>query len=221
MSDFPGNDYPNLDNFPLASFQTAIPLPDTEPDEGDLLVVRYNPAWQQALEGALRQLQNPATWQGSDADKIAALNQADLFAWLLTDPVAGVGKIPTPFWDDVTDTDDGYPTETQPWYGYVDDPDLPANELTFVENAAIWAFTGLLAVSGTLAAAILFNTTAPSFVLAMRGGDFAEIIRILVDGEDAVTVETSGDPDELIQVPLAADPAFSTHDILIILKELL
>jgi len=138
-------------------------------------------------------------------------------AWLESTCV----KIPTPFWDDVTDTDDEFPTEIQPWYGYVTDPDLPAGELTFVERAAIWTFTGLLAVSATPAAAIAFNTTAPSFVLAMRGDSFGEVIRVLLDGEDAATVTTSGDPDELVEIPLFGDPDLTTHDVLVILKELL
>jgi hypothetical protein len=55
----------------------------------------------------------------------------------------------------------------------------------------------------------------------MRGDDFGEVIRIILDGQDAATVETTGDPDELIEVPLYGDPELSTHDLLIILKELL
>lgn len=154
-------------------------------------------------------------------EEVAAYCYQVYTAWIESTCSGGTGEIPTPFWDDVTDTDDQEPSETQPWYGLVLDPDLPPDELTFVENAGIWAFSGLLAVSGLPAAAILFQTTAPSFVLAMRGDDFGQVIRILIDGEDAAEVELSADPDELVEVPLYPDPEISLHDILIILREVL
>jgi hypothetical protein len=166
--------------------------------------------WQQLPDGAVTVEETIAFWQ-------------TVLAAFWDNPACATGSdlIPTPFWDDVTDTDDEATPALQPWYGYVTNPDLPADELTFVEDAAIWAFTGLLAVSGTPAAAILFHTTAPSFVLAMRGDDLGEVIRVVLDAEDAAEVTTTGDPDELVELSLYPDPSLSTHDILVILREVL
>lgn len=174
--------------------------------------------------GALSELTKPYNFEQVGEytpEQMAEYFAAILLLWYTGECGGTVAGVPTPFWDDVTDTDDEETTGLQTWYGEVDDPALPAGELTFAENLAIWAFTGFLAVAGTPAAAILFNTSAPSFVLAMRGDDFAQVIRVIVDGEDAATVTTSGDPDELIEVPLYPDPANAVHDVLIVLKELL
>jgi hypothetical protein len=89
-----------------------------------------------------------------------------------------------------------------------------------VENALIWAFTGFLAVA-TLevgaAPAILFRTIAPSFVLAVKRGDIGEVIRILVDGQEAARVDTSSaSPGDVINIPVIADPTFDTHDIALV-----
>lgn len=190
------------------------------------LEIPSSPEWLGIFNQALLQLAQAYNYEQVNEtdltpDEVAAYCYQAYEAWLESTCAAGTDEIPTPFWDDVTDTDDQEPVGMQPWYGYVTDPDLPADELTFVESAGIWIFTGLLALSGTPAAAILFNTTAPSFVLAMRGDDFGEVIRIILDGQDAATVEMSGDPDELVEIPLYGDPDLSTHDLLIVLKELL
>lgn len=202
--------------------------PPTMPGENQCrsLEIPSSPEWLGIFNQALLQLAQPYNYeQVNDTDLtpevVAAYCYQAYVDWLESTCAGGTGEIPTPFWDDVTDTDDQFPTETQPWYGYVDDPLLPPGELTFIEQAGIWAFAGLLAVSGAPGAAIVFNTTAPSFVLAMRGDDFAEVIRILLDGQDAAEVETTGDPDELYQVPLAGDPANSTHQVMIIRKAVL
>jgi len=182
--------------------------------------------WLGIFNQAILQLGNESNYEQVNDTDLTAAEVAEYCLqayddWLESTCASGTPEIPTPFWDDVTDTDDEETPALQPWYGYVTDPDLPADELTFVEDAAIWAFTGLLAVSGTPAAAILFNTSAPSFVLAMRGESFAEVVRVVLDAEDAASIETTGDPDELIELPLYPDPSLSTHDILIILRELL
>jgi hypothetical protein len=129
---------------------------------------------------------------------------------------AASGNVPTPFWDEVTETDDEASPEAQIWYGYVDDPELPAAELTFVESAAIWAFTGFIALSGTPAAAIAFNTVAQDFVIAMRGDDPVEVIRVIVDGVQHAEIDTTGMIDELIEVSIFGDPALSSHDVLLV-----
>lgn len=131
------------------------------------------------------------------------------------------GIVPAPFWDDNEDVDDELPIDAQPWYGTVPNPEAAPDELDFVENAAIWAMTGFLAIATWevgAAPAVLFHTIAPKFVLAMRRGDLGEIIRILVDGEEAARIDTtSAAPDTVIRVPIVADPTIETgHDIAII-----
>ena len=184
------------------------------------LLIPDDPYWVGLVDGALSVLAEEGSWRqyGDMTPEDTALEFLNILseAWAADDCGVSITSIPTPFWDDVTDTDDEAEPENQVWYGYVDDPQLPPDELTFIENAAIWAFTGLLALSGTPAAAVVFNTVAPSFVLAMRGDDFAEVIRVIVDGIDMVMEQTSGNPDELLQIPIFPDPAIEVHELMII-----
>lgn len=199
-------------------------LTPNAPPEGRFcrqLQIPDDPAWVGAVDGALSQLAEAGSWREygdqtpeETADQMLAMLEE---AWAL-EGCGGATGVPTPFWDDVTDTDDEETPAAQTWYGYVDDPDLPADELTFIENAGIWVFTGFLALSGTPAAAILFNTLAPRFVLAMRGDDFSEVIRIIFDGMDQATVTTSGDPDELIEIPVIGEDDGGSHQLLIVRK---
>lgn len=152
----------------------------------------------------------------TDAEKRTIEDWASFAEHELLAETAGSGNIPTPFWDTATDVDDEAVPAEQVWYGEVDDPELPPDELSFVENVGIWVFTGFLAVSGTPGAAILFNTLAPEFVLAMRGDDFGEVIRVLVDGQDQALVDTTDRAGEIIEVPIVADPDLSTHDVMLI-----
>lgn len=210
------NYYPNADNYQQTSFPQPVPAPDVEPDEGSLLIVGYNPFWTEVLMASVDQLLQYGTWAGDNAAKMLAVNRAETLKMLLQKPISVEEDLPTPYWDDATDVDDEAPAETQTWYGYVDDPEAPAGEMTFFEDAAIWAFTGFLALTGTPAAAILFHTIAPSFVLAMRGDDFGEVIRVIVDGYDAATVDTAGSDGAVIKVPIFASPDVSPHEVLIV-----
>lgn len=172
--------------------------------------------------GALAELTKPYNYEQSGA--MTPAETAEYFSSVLnrwyTEPCGG-GGTPTPFWDDATDTDDEFTPETQPWYGFVTDADLPADELTFVENVGIWAFTGLLALTGTPAAAILFHTTAPAFVLAMRGDDFGQVIRVIVDAEEQAEVTLPDDPDFLYELTLNPGDSDLGHDILLVLRSIL
>lgn len=173
--------------------------------------------------GALSELTKPYNYEQNGAITPAEISEfmtAAILRWY-DEQCGGAGGTPTPFWDDIQETDDEFPADEQPWYGYVADPFASPNELTLIEQVGIWAFTGLLAVSGLPAAAIAFHTFAPDFVLAMRGDDFAEVIRVIIDGEDYVTVETSGDPDERIDLPIFPSDNPAGHDILIVLREIL
>lgn len=162
---------------------------------------------------AVDQLRNPATWQGDHDEIILALNRAtNLKDLLQTD----MGMVQTPFWDDASDVGDDAPDDAQIWYGQVADVAAPPAELTWFENTAIWVFTGLLAFSGTPAAAIAFRTIAPKFVIAQKAGDVGEVIRIVVDAQDVGRVDTTGRAGQIIETPIVADPDLSTHQIYLI-----
>lgn len=210
------NDFPSPDNYQQTSFPQPVVAPDVDPDEGSLLTVQYSAAWVEVLMAAVDQLLQYGTWQGTSDDKITAVNRAESLKWMLQEPASVTTGIPTPFWDEASDVDDEEEPAIQTWYGYVDDPELPPGELTFFEDATIWVFTGFLALSGTPAAAILFHTLAPRFTLAMRGGDFGEVIRILMDGQDMATVDTTGMAGELIEIPIVGDEGISLHDLMLI-----
>lgn len=123
--------------------------------------------------------------------------------------------IPTPFWDDGTDTDDEAEPASQIWYGRVTDLDNPTT--TFVEDAAIWSFAGILALAGAPAAAIAFTTTAPQFVVNVRRGALGEIIRLYLDGEQAAEVNTSTyNAGAVIPIAVFSDNELSSHDLLIV-----
>lgn len=183
------------------------------------LQIPDDPVWVGLVDGALSTLAEAGSWRESGAltPEETADAMLDMLeeSWALTGCAAG-GEIQTPFWDDVTDTDDEYPSETQPWYGYVTEPTDPADELTFVEQAGIWVFTGMLAVSGAVGAAILFNTLAPRFTLAMRGDDFIEVLRVIFDGEEQARVTTSGDPDTLYEIPVVGEDTGGAHTLMIV-----
>lgn len=133
---------------------------------------------------------------------------------------SGEGGIPTPFWDEALDVDDQETSEAQGWYGHVTDPEAPPEELTFIENAAIWAFTGFVAFATYevgLAPAILFHTIAPRFVLAWKRGDVGEIIRVIIDGAEAGTVDTtSAGVGDLVEFNVVGDQDLSTHELLLV-----
>lgn len=132
-----------------------------------------------------------------------------------TDDCSGSEGVPTPFWDEGQDVDDQESAETQTWYGEVDDPGVPADEISFVENAGIWVITGFIAYSGQIGAAIFFHTIAPSFVLAWHRGDVGEIWRIIVDSADFGTVNTaSAAENDVVQKPILAGEG--EHDIVLV-----
>jgi len=216
------NVYPAPDNYPDSSFPQPVPAPEVDPDDaGTLITVQYSWQWQPVLLAAVDQLGNPATWQGDHDEVITALNRATNLKDMLQIDIGDTRTVPTPYWDEDSEVDDQLADDVQPWYGTVSDPEAPPGELDFVENAAIWLMTGFLAVATWeigAAPAILFHTIAPKFVLATRRGDLGEIIRILVDGEEAARVDTSSAaPGDVIRTSIVADPTVETgHDIMLI-----
>jgi len=128
--------------------------------------------------------------------------------------------IPAPFWDTAEDVDDELPFSEQIWYGEVTDPEAPADEITFVENAAIWVITGFVAYAAGVGAAVFYHTIAPRFVLAWKRADVGEIIRVIIDSAEYGRVDTSTvAAGEVITLNVLPDPDIEEHDITLIKVE--
>ena len=209
-----------------SSKKRAWLTPDTEDAAADLICRRFfvpdTPAFRESVSGALLELTYAWNWEldGSMTPEEAAAIMLTMYNDYALAAGCATAETPTPFWDTADDLDDENTPAAQGWYGYVDQAEGDPETLTFFENAAIWTLTGLLAISGNVGAAILFNTTAPRFHLAVRAGDVGEIIRILFDNEEKARIDTSDyDAGEVIRVPIVGDPAETTHDLLIIKVE--
>lgn len=222
--DYPGNFYPNAENYPEPSFPQELTAPEVDPDEGELTLVAYNFEWALVLSAAVDQLLQFTTWEGDQDAKILAVYRATTLKYLLQNPViVGDREIPAPYWDDETDVDDEETPELQEWYGQVNSATAPPGELTFQQNAIIWILTGFVLVAaspsiiGSLPAAIFFRTIAVRFQLAFNRGDVREVFRIIVDLKDYLTVDT-GDMEEgeIIEVNVDGLDDLPNHEILII-----
>lgn len=210
------NSYPNAANKPRFSFDVPVTPPDIDPDEGDTVCMALSVLWLPVVLAALQQLTLYATWEGTDEEKLLAVQRAVNLMEIVgtAEGQCGTGQIPTPFWDDATDVDDEATPDVQTWYGYVEDPD--AEELTFIEDATIWAFTGLVAYAGGIGAAIAFRTVAPAFVLQARGKSTPEVIRVFVDGYLSGEYDTTGHEDEIIEMPVYGDADLTEHQIYVV-----
>lgn len=224
--EFAGNAYPNPSNYPEASFPQELTPPVVDPDEGDLMLVAYNPEWTKVLMAACDQLLLYSSWLGDHDLKIAAVNRASTLKFLLQNPVdVGEEDYPAPYWDSDEDVDDAMPADEQEWYGMVTNPSAPADELTFVENAVIWILSGFIALvlvpalPAGVAAALTFRTLASRFTLAFRRGDIIEQFRVIIDAQDYGTVDTADMAvNDIIEIDVngLADAPF--HDILIVVS---
>lgn len=120
--------------------------------------------------------------------------------------------IPTPYWDEATDLDDEESEETQSWYGIFDG--------TFQETVENFVIAGFIAYSGQIGAAITFLTLAPRFRLAWKTGDLGGIIRVIIDGADAGTVDTFSATEGVLEKDYVGDPTETNHTIMMVLEEL-
>lgn len=158
--------------------------------------------WQQLPDGAITVEDTIEFWQTVLADY-----------W--DEAACGATDYPTPFWDEDTSVDDQSPAETQVWYGEVTNPEAVAAELTFVENATIWVFTGFVAYAAGVGAAIFFHTVAEKWVLAWRRGDVGEVIRVIIDSAEYGTVDTTSAAEgDIVEFPVLAGAG--EHDILLL-----
>lgn len=223
---FPQNAYPNQTNFPVVSFPEEVTPPSVDPDEGDTILVAYNPAWSKVLAAACDQLLQYPSWIGEHDDKILAVDRATNLKIQLQIPVyVGEREIPAPYWDTGTDVDDEMPIDTQTWYGEVTNPADPADELTFVENAVIWIISGFIALvlvpalPAGVAAAVAFRTLAARFTLAFNRGDIREQFRVIVDAADYTTVDTDGMTEgDIVEIDIDGLTEADFHDILIVVS---
>lgn len=206
-------------------YDSGYLTPDEAPDDLRCrsFSIPNDPRWLGNFMGAIYPLTQPENWRpyGTLTPDEAAAAYSEIFdaGYASTRDTCDV-DIQTPFWDEASDVDDSEPADMQPWYGQVTNPTAPAAELDFVENALVWIFTGLIAAATPeigFAPAILFHTIAPKFIIAQKRGDFAEIIRIVVDGQDAAVIDTSSySAGDIIETPIIADPALDSHDLLIL-----
>jgi hypothetical protein len=220
------NAYPNGFNYPEPSFPQALPAPEVDPDDPDLelMLVEYNPAWVEVLMAACDQMLLYASWAGDHDEKILAVNRASVLKWMLQNPVYVPERdLPTPYWDSETDVDDDAPIDEQEWYGQTSNPDAPAGEVTFVQNAVIWLLTGFVAIVAAptlpagVAAAIAFRTLAVRFTLAFNRGDIREQFRVIIDAEDYGSADTDGlSTGDIIEMKVDGLSDAEFHDILIV-----
>lgn len=173
--------------------------------------------------GALMPLREEWAWYqwGSmtEAEAAAAWNDIIVATYESAASSACIPDLQTPYWDEASDVDVSEPADTQTWYGTVPDPEAAPDSLDFVENALVWAFTGLIAAATWevgAAPAILFHTIAPKFLIATKAGDVGEIFRILVDGQEQARIDTTGHAGEIVQTPCYGDPSLSDHELYVI-----
>lgn len=202
--------------------KTFITPPDI-PTETDCatLQIPADKLWAGNLLNALLMLTQAWRWEQvneTDLTPAAAAEAWRVIVWQYLDtPLPCPNISPTPYWDDGSDVDDSFPWGTQPWYGEVTNPTAPADEITFVENAAIWIISGFVLYAGGIGAAITYHTIAPRFVLAWKRGDIGELWRVVVDAAEYQTVDTSGYTEgDVVTLSVLPDPDLTSHDITII-----
>jgi len=202
--------------------QRGYPTPDTLPEDTACRVFRVpaSDEWLGVLMWAAEQLTKPENWYdwGSYSPQDAAdaweaiVEQA--YEDSLTGTCGGSTNVPTPFWDDVSDVDDEATPEEQTWYGYVTDLDT-APSTTFVEDALLWTFTGILAVGVDPGLAIAFHTVAPKLMVAIKSDPVA-VIRVWFDDILQGEYTDSDATDGIINAVAIGDPALDGHDLYIV-----
>lgn len=203
----PGKNFPGEKGYPTPD---AIDL-----DEG-CRIFRFpdDPAWVQLLMGAVGQLSLPYLyykWGSLTPDEAA-----DAWDVIINRAVEESFEnncetgIPTPYWDDATDLDDEAQPADQTWYGIFDG--------TFQETVENFAIAGFIAYSGNVGAAVKFLTIAPAFRLAWKTGDLGGIIRVIIDGSDAATVDTFSATEGVLEMEFMGDPDLEEHEIIQVLE---
>lgn len=169
------------------------------------------------MGGALALLGEDENWEqfgDMTVEETTQFMRQMLINWY--DAPCGDMTVDTPYWDTDEDVDDEMPADMQTWYGYVTDPASQPTELDFIEDATIWAFTGLIVLSlglAGIAPALAFRTTSVKFVVAYKNaGNVGDIIRFFVDGYKIYEGVDTGD-GSITNVPVLADPTLDEHQI--------
>lgn len=193
--------YLTPDSIPVGRFCRQLQVPDS-------------PEWVGLVDGVLSTLFDPMAWRkfGTLTPEEAAEQWYSMVAEAWEIEGCGAGLVPTPFWDDVTDTDDEAEPAAQDWYGVYDGD--------FTAQLADWTIAGFIAATGNIGGAIFFTTIAPKFRLAWKTGDVGGIVRVFVDSADYGTVDTYSDVPGIIEKDYIADPEETEHAVLIVLEEL-
>jgi len=167
--------------------------------------------FQGLVDGALSDLASP--WNYQQWGTLTPEETAEYMAAMLVDFGAepcGDATVPTPYWDEATDLDDQEADEVQAWYGIFDGE--------FHETVENFVIAGFLAYSGNIGAAISFLTIAPRFRLAWKTGDLGGIIRVIIDGADAGSVNTYSETEGVIERDYIGDPDEEEHRIITYLE---
>ena len=202
----------------------GYPTPVSIPEDTTCLTLQVpaNAEWWSVTIGLLYTLILEFNWQqfegGIDRDEATARWQImleDALELAATTNSCGVTEVEAPYWDNSEDVDDNAPIDDQPWYGQVADAAVAPTDLDFVEDATIWAFTGLIVLSlGAvgIAPALAFRTAASKFVLSYKNGGEGNIIRFFVDGVKIYQGTDTG-AGEITDVPVVGDPGEEMHQI--------
>lgn len=180
----------------------GFPTPNAAADTPSYLLFLFeDDTWAQWVLGALKDMcfeynwyksGDLETWEASEAFRLI-IQQAP---YNLTP-----ADVPAPWWDEdsADDADDEMPKDAQPWYGQIVIID---DNLTFVENAFIWAVAGFIAYAGLPGAALSFVPIARKFVVTVKGNPLGGIIRFFADAVAIGEVDTYSPTDTAMEVQL-------------------
>ncbi len=173
--------------------------------------------------GALWQLADEKNWQqyGDMTPAEAADQFLDVIWNAYADDLGICPVIPAPYWDTVTDIDDQVPEgEEEIWYGeIVALPALRSEELTFKENAFIWAVAGFIAFSGQIGAAIAFVPVAKRFVLAFKQHDLGGIVKVLIDFAEVAEIDTYGAEESIANLNIVMPDDEDEHTLYVMMAD--
>lgn len=165
------------------SFRYPVPRPvaTSEPDA----VVCIPRSWMPYVLGAMQQLEQPTTWQGTE-DEIK-VTQGEAAQLIIDMASASCGSRGTePYWDDddAGDADDTTPTPTtEPWYNNVGD----------------FVLTAFLAVAFEPQSAITFITTVRKIRVWLRTRNYGAIVKLLADETEVAEVDTYSETPGLVE----------------------
>jgi len=191
MSD--GKNAVGLKGFPTTNTASEI--------DSYLLFLFPDEEWAQWILGALEPMAYPDNWYKSG--EMSTDESAEAFRLIIEQAPYNLNpaNMPAPWWDDESadDSDDEAPTDMQPWYGGIVILD---DNLTFVENAFIWAVAGFIAYSGAIGAALSFVPIARRFVVTVKSNPLGGIVRFFADAVQIGEVDTYSPTDMATEVYL-------------------